>query len=714
MIDRLKLFISRFNIAKKVALSSVVVITLATFSGVYSFITLRSSRAIDSELTENIYPLISHLKDYEDLVDKTNSLATNWMYLPNPEDKSALNEIETKEYPALRKLLISQLESVDDSLQNRLRGVVQRYDKIVPKIAQLKSSLNSNEAYEDDFLLFELIPLLDDEITIPLKELKVDINALTQDVRKLSITIIDSKFNSFDNVEAVIILMTLMAMIIGTITTILTTRSIIRPIYKMNSLINKMSKGELPEVNVNEKSDEIGDMISSMKVLREGLVKTAQFADEIKKGNLDIEHSLLGPNDVLGKALILMRDNLKNVIEETNSIVQLVSNEGQMDKRLELNDKSGAWSDLCQSINSLFESISMPMKEVQSIMAAMADGNLSVRYDESVAKGEVLRLANSLNYAMENLSKLLTEISGNASVIDQSSSEMVASGEEMSTSTGEIASAIAQMSHGAQSQVQKVDESSQLVENILTSSKDMASRSEAINAAAKKGVLDSEKGGQMVFNVTNSINEIMGVSSSTNESMQVLLQRSTEIERVLGVITDIASQTNLLALNAAIEAAQAGDAGRGFAVVAEEIRKLAEDSRNSAKEIEKLITAVSSDTEKAAKMMDAMRQSVSKGVNASQEASSVFEDMATSSSQTLDYSEDILRFSKEQSAKIKEVVNNTESIVVIAEQTSAGTEEIASSAEELSSGMTNYIKKSKSLNDISLKLKEGLTKFKLS
>jgi methyl-accepting chemotaxis protein len=224
----------------------------------------------------------------------------------------------------------------------------------------------------------------------------------------------------------------------------------------------------------------------------------------------------------------------------------------------------------------------------------------------------------------------------------------------------------------------------------------------------------SEKGTRMSKNVVNSISEIMKYSHQTNESMRVLTERSKEIARVLSMITDIAAQTNLLALNAAIEAAQAGDAGRGFAVVAEEIRKLAEDSRTSAREIEKLINDVQKDTLEAAQVIETMNSNVKTGVEASNEASVVFQEMALSSNQTLIYSEEILKATKSQGESISSVVTITESVVVIAEQTAAGTEEVASSATELSAGMESYMQKSERLNEIARELKQGVGKFKLS
>ena len=615
-------------------------------------------------------------------------------------------------YPELRGSIQESISNWSDSSVSRLSTRFTHFDEILPSINELTTNLNSEEAYNDDFLLFELIPLLDDNISTPLKQLSED---LASDIELLEATaesLIEEKFASFDRLETLILLMTLLAVVIGVGSTVLATRSIVRPIHQLNTIIQDLSRGSIPELSMNESQDEIGDIVKSVKKLRESLISTASFAQKIGDGDLDADHQLLSEDDVLGKALLKMKGNLSSVIDETNSIVSMVAVDGKFDSRMVLDGKKGAWMDLCASINRLFESIATPFQEVGNILTAMANGDLTDTYSEE-ARGEVEKLASSLNHALSSLNDLLNDISQTVEVVGTSSAEMLSSGEEMITNVTEIASAISQMSSGAQNQVSKVDESSQLVENILSSADEMASDSESIYEAARKGVTDSERGAQMITNVADSISEIRNVSDATDKAMQTLSTNSNEIERVLGVIADIASQTNLLALNAAIEAAQAGDAGRGFAVVAEEIRKLAEDSRNSAKEIEKLINDVSQDTEKTVKLMDSMTAEIEKSVGVANEASDVFKDISGSSSQTLGFSERILKSSKEQSALIKQVVSITESVVVIAEQTAAGTEEVASSATEMEAGMNSYLRKSRNLNEVSDKLKSNLERFKL-
>jgi len=482
-----------------------------------------------------------------------------------------------------------------------------------------------------------------------------------------------------------------------------------------NSLLKDLAVGNLDtskKLSLNGK-DELSEIASSVNMLMEELNSKAEFSKQIGEGNLDADFRSAGENDVLGDSLLKMRNNLRIVIDETNEVVGQAGDEGNFSARMRSEDKSGAWQELALSINDLLESVGRPLHAVNQIVNSMAEGDLSVRYSDE-AKGDILKLADNLNIALTNLDELLGGIVNNANVIGDSSMEMLTASEEMNTNTGEIASAIAQMSNGAQNQVSKVDESSNLVESILRSANDMGHQAEEITNAAKKVAESSDTGLKMVNKVGFSMQDIKAFANDTNESIKVLTERSKEITRVLAIITDISSQTNLLALNAAIEAAQAGDAGRGFAVVAEEIRKLAEDSRNSAREIEKLITDVQTDTSNAAQVIEVMNQSIKGGEVASNDASEAFKEIANSSVGNLKISEQILNASKGQMESIKNVVSITEGIVVIAEQTAAGTEEVASSATELSAGMENYTQRSVKVTEITTQLKERVGKFKLS
>lgn len=519
----------------------------------------------------------------------------------------------------------------------------------------------------------------------------------------------------FNTTLQITIVVGIIGLIILSIVIIQISNHITSSIEKSNELLKNLALGNLDQ---NKKltvtsHDELGQMASSVNVLVDELNKKAVFSIEVGKGNLDSNFAIASEQDSLGLSLLKMRDNLKNVLDETKAVVTKAGDEGDLSARIQTEGKQGGWKDLSDSVNNLLNSISDPVMAVNSIVNAMAEGDLSRRFSGKT-NGDMARLSNNLNKALESLNELLINIAENADVIDEASEEMRVVSEEMNTNTREIASAISEMSNGAQTQVSKVDESSNLVEGILKSSNEMGERAETINEAAKRGVSSSEKGLEMVNKVVFNMTDISEYSTKTQESINVLTERSAEITRVLGVITEIASQTNLLALNAAIEAAQAGDAGRGFAVVAEEIRKLAEDSRNSAKEIEKLVGDVQTDTREAAKVIEIMGSSVKNGEQASKDASEVFREIAETSDKTFSHSQEILQATKLQVKDINAVVTITENVVVIAEETAAGTEQVASSATELSSGMTGYTEKSQKLADVANELKVRLKKFILS
>lgn len=383
---------------------------------------------------------------------------------------------------------------------------------------------------------------------------------------------------------------------------------------------------------------------------------------------------------------------------------------GRSAKLSENRTKNGVWAKLSESINEIIELYQNPLEDIQKAIKALADGDLTLRLSED-SQGVT---GQNFNRALDNVDGLLSQVNEHSNSIEVASSEMHTSGKEMSTSTDEIANSISEMSHGAQRQVSEIDKSSTLIEQLVNGSKEMGQMAEEIHGSAVKGVTHSNTGKDIIGRLDECMVDIAEYSDKTNKSVDQLTSRSREIERVLIVIKEIASQTNLLALNAAIEAAQAGDAGRGFSVVAEEVRKLAEISSKSVKEIQELVNGVQQETREVSKVMQEMNQRVMIGNETSQEASKVFQDIHESANSTLSRSEHIVEETKGQIVSLRDVACNIESIVVIAEETAAGSEQIATSATELASGMQEYLRRSEELDHIANSLKDGLSMVKLS
>ncbi len=352
----------------------------------------------------------------------------------------------------------------------------------------------------------------------------------------------------------------------------------------------------------------------------------------------------------------------------------------------------------------------LDMTEVIRVIKSMAVGDLSQRCDTEVDNSG---LTSEVNKTLDNLNSVLSKISQGSNVVAKSSDLLQKKTDDMKRNTTEVATAISQIAKGAQDQASRTDESSRLINHVMTYSNDMEKKSNVINKAAEKGLERSTQGLKTVKVLVNNMHGIKDSAGQTSQSISVLTKRTEDIGRTLRVITDIASQTNLLALNAAIEAARAGDAGRGFAVVAEEIRKLAEDSRKSAVEIEKIIGDVQKDTQAAGKAIEAMEFSVKEGNKSSVEAEEIFQVIAKSSEETFTASKEIQSATITQKESISTVVKNIEQIVVVSEETAAGTQQVASSSQQMSSGMMEIAKAGDELSTVAAELQAGIQQFKL-
>lgn len=434
----------------------------------------------------------------------------------------------------------------------------------------------------------------------------------------------------------------------------------------------------------------------------------------VSKGDLTQKFTLDARGEVaeLAETINSMVTMLNSLAREVSRVARVAGTEGKLTERVAMANISGSWKELVDTLNNLLGSIVSPVLEVSRIVRAISEGDLTQRVEISTA-GDIQSMSNALNTAVSNLNALLLNINESSMVVGESSEDMASKGLEMNEITVNVAFSMQAMAEGSKNQAGKTDQAFKLIEEIMTGTEETAHKAEIVNNAALLGENSSQLGMKTVSQVVRNMEQIASSAALTAKTIEVLSERSQEISRYLGVITDISSQTNLLALNAAIEAARAGEAGKGFAVVAEEIRKLAEGSRKSANEIETLVADVKKDSSSASAAIVNMTEIVDKGKQATFDATEAFENIADSSSKTLKTAEDIRVATELQKKKISDVVKYVEEVVDIAEQTANTTEGVASTAQDLSASMEEFTESSQNMKFIAEDLQRGIAAFRL-
>jgi len=313
------------------------------------------------------------------------------------------------------------------------------------------------------------------------------------------------------------------------------------------------------------------------------------------------------------------------------------------------------------------ESLQKSVTEFLTIVSQIARGDLTLR--GRVTSDALGNVVDSVNYMLDNFMKVLERVRKAAIDVQSSANEILIASEEMSS--------------GAIQQDQEITNTSSAVEQLTVSMKQVSNNAEASAEAARRALDAAEQGNRAVHDTLEGMQRIRSSVQATAKRIKALGDRSLEISEIVNVINDITEQTNLLALNAAIEAARAGEAGRGFAVVADEVRKLAEHSRNATKDIAALIKAIQAETNDAVVVMEEGTREVEIGAKLADQAGKALEAISTVVRQSAELVQEISLASKQQVRGTEGVANAMQIISNITRQTSQGARQTARTVEQL-------------------------------
>jgi methyl-accepting chemotaxis protein len=300
-------------------------------------------------------------------------------------------------------------------------------------------------------------------------------------------------------------------------------------------------------------------------------------------------------------------------------------------------------------------------------VSAVGDGDLRVQAE--VTPDTLGVLADSFNYMIEELAKVVGRVQATAV--------------QVSNETRRILDRSAEQAQASETQVSQIAKTTEAVEALAVFIQNVARNAQLSVEAAQEALRNAANGQQSVSQTIQGMMQIRENVQETSKKIKRLGERSNEIGEIVRIIEDIADQTNLLALNAAIQSAMAGEHGRGFAVVADEIRLLAERSTESTKRIATLVKSIQGDTYEAVVAMEDSTQEVVKGSQLADEAGRSLNSIYQAVERQAKMIEDIALAANEQASVSESVAIAMGRISELTRQSDAGTQEAAVSVSYL-------------------------------
>lgn len=338
--------------------------------------------------------------------------------------------------------------------------------------------------------------------------------------------------------------------------------------------------------------------------------------------------------------------------------------------------------------------------------------NTTVKPD--VTGHEFNRLSASYNTMLMAMSNLIKQVQVESANVDREAAGIMELASQTNLATEEVATTVTEIAQVAASQASETERGSQEVHRLSTIIDTMHHNIEAMTTKAGASAELNQTNVEITHTVQTNWQAQLQQLEQLMVGMQKLDNNVQSIGQVVGVINDIARQTNLLALNASIEAASAGEAGSGFAVVASEIRKLAEQSRASTKDIQQIVSKIQQDTQ-------AMVTETNTSVIGGKSQAKLLNQALTSNEAVFKNNEalgedinQLLEGSGQVEAIQTTVLGSLDSISAAAEESSAGTQEVSANAEEVSAMMDEFTNSIQALTNSAAQLNEMAQQFELT
>jgi methyl-accepting chemotaxis protein len=376
-------------------------------------------------------------------------------------------------------------------------------------------------------------------------------------------------------------------------------------------------------------------------------------------------------------------DPLSHLIE----VAHKIGSSGDLDQNIDIHraDEVGLLADN-------FKKMIAHLKEMAAVSAAIAEGQLFVTVQP---RSQQDTMAKAFSRMTQGLRELVRQVRDSASQVASGAGQMAGASDESAKVSVQAASAIDEVTStmhemsvnvqnvvkNTQVQASSVAETSSSIDQMVTSIQRVADTAKMLVDISHRSREEAKTGMATMDKATEGLNRTSHAIQASAEIIDVLGRRADDIGKIIEVIDDLAEQTNLLALNAAIEAARAGEHGLGFAVVAEEVRKLAEKSTQSTKEISELIQGIQKEAREAVENMDKSTSMVQEGLVLNKDLSLALDKISDVVSEVYKFSQEIGAATMEQSSGSSQIAKATNRLTEITQEINSSVEEQASGAQ---------------------------------
>lgn len=357
--------------------------------------------------------------------------------------------------------------------------------------------------------------------------------------------------------------------------------------------------------------------------------------------------------------------------------------------------------------------IASPLVQLRNLMKEGEQGNLSVRTNFK-NRDEIGELGISFNQMMEKITQLVKQTSSSADQVLSNANELIDASRKTALSAREISVATEEIAGGATTLAMEAERGNDLTNTISTQMQSVVEANLQMGASAAEVRSVSEQGIEYMNEVIDKTNDTEVKAREMAAKVDKLKESTTSIRKILDVLNNITKQTNILSLNATIEAARAGAAGKGFMVVADEIRSLADQSRQSIDVVAQITESIQGEIDETVQAMSEVYPMFQEQIVSVKEADKIFNDVRNRMEgfiAQLDSVTESIQQLDQMQVTLSEAMS---SVSAVSQQSSATSEEVASLTAEQLSVSEGLVTLAERLESLSKELQDSLSKFKVS